>query len=116
MTLNTRQRKQIASGRITDAAEVMTEQRRAACEIVGWKNILAELNSKVIDEDGDPEIGSLLECEIPDSGKERFLKVLCGTKREFVLPVPREMKTAIEAQAWTWGLDTKQFQRPEVRT
>jgi len=92
------------------------EQRRAACEILGWATILEQLKAKVIDEDGDPEIGSLLEVSLPDAGKERFLKVLCGTGRVFALPVPREMKTAIEAQAWTWGLDTKQFQRPEIRT
>jgi len=46
------------------------------------ENILAELKSKVIDKDDDPEIGTLLECEIPDSGKERFLQVQCGTKRD----------------------------------
>jgi hypothetical protein len=88
------------------------EQRRAACEIVGWNNVLSELNAKVIDADGDPEIGTLLEADIPDSGKERFLQVICGTKRQFVLPVPRDMKTAIEANAWTFGLDVKDFTKP----
>ncbi len=90
------------------------EQRRAACEIVGWTNILKELNAKIIDTD-EPEIGQLLECEIPDSGPERFLRVLCGTKREFVLPVPREMQSALEANSWTYGLDKITF-KPEVRT
>ena len=91
------------------------EQRRAACEIVGWASILQQLNAKVIDEDGDEEIGTLLEATIPDSGKERFLSVKCGTGRSFVLPVPRDMKTAIQANAWTYGLDPKEFS-PEVRT
>jgi hypothetical protein len=90
------------------------EQRRAACEIVGWRNVLNELSAVVIDTDDD-EIGVLLEADIPDSGKERFLKVMCGTKREFVLPVPREMKTALEANAWTYGLDKLEY-KPEVRT
>lgn len=107
------------SGKPPTASEALNwpniEQRRAACEIVGWKNILGQLNAKVIDADGDEEIGTLLECDIPDSGKERFLKVLCGTQREFVLPVPREMKTAIEANAWTYGLDAKDMQI-EIRT
>lgn len=106
------------SGKKPTAAEAISwpniEQRRAACEIVGWSNILKELSSKVIDKD-DPEIGTLLECEIPDSGKERFLQVMCGTGREFVLPVPREMKSALEANAWTYGLDKLSF-KPEVRT
>jgi hypothetical protein len=92
------------------------EQRRAACEIVGWANILRELDSKVIDEDDDPEIGTLLECEIPDSGKERFLQVKCGTGRAFVLHVPKECYTALEAQAWMFQLDVKSFIKPEVRT
>ena len=92
------------------------EQRRAACEIVGWANILRELDSKVIDEDDDPEIGTLLECEIPDSGKERFLQVKCGTGRDFVLHVPKECYTALEAQAWMFQLDVKSFIKPEVRT
>ena len=36
------------------------EQRRAACEIVGWSEILKALNAKVIDVDADPEIMSWL--------------------------------------------------------
>lgn len=92
------------------------EQRRAACEILGWAKILRELNAKVINEDGDPEIGTLVEVDLPDIGKEKFLRVLCGTKREFALPVPPEMKTALQANAWTFGMDIKDFVVPEVRT
>ena len=92
------------------------EQRRAACAIIGWKCILEELDAKVIDEDGDPEIGILLlEAEIPDSGRERFLKVRCGTGREFVLPVSRHVQTALQANAWTWAIEDYEY-RPEVRT
>jgi hypothetical protein len=91
------------------------EQRRAACEIVGWKSILAQLKARVVNADESPEIGSLLECEIPDSGKERFLQVRCGTGREFVLSVPRTMKTAREANAWTYGLSERDLS-VEVRT
>ena len=92
------------------------EQRRAACEILGWAKILRELNAKVINEDGDPEIGTLVEVDLPDIGKEKFLRVLCGTKREFALPVPPDMKTALQANAWTFGMDIKDFVVPEVRT
>ena len=92
------------------------EQRRAACEILGWETILSQLNAKVIDDDGDPEIGVLVEVTIPDIGKEKFLRVRCGTGRSFALPVPPNMKTALEAQAWTWGLDKTSFLKPEVRT
>lgn len=92
------------------------EQRRAACEILGWAKILEELDATVIDEDNDPEIGTLLEVELPDIGRERFLKVQCGTKRVFALPVPPTMTTAMEAQAWTYGLELSDFKVPEIRT
>jgi hypothetical protein len=92
------------------------EQRRCAMEILGWVNVIRQLNGKVIDKDDDPEIGELIEVEIPDIGKEKFLHVLCGTKREFAIPVPPEMKTALEAQSWTWSLDVNDFILPEIRT
>lgn len=93
------------------------EQRRCAAEILGWHNVIKKLKTKVIDEDGDPEIGTLLEVEIPEIGKEKFLQVLCGTGRTFCIPVPPKMKTAIEAQAWTWDLNVEDFGvGPEVRT
>ncbi len=92
------------------------ERRRVACEMIGWVNIIKELDAKVIDENPDPEIGTLLEVLLPGSRKkDRFLKVRCGTGREFVIPVPPNKRTAHGANAWTWGLDTSKY-RPEVRT
>lgn len=102
------------------ASEAITwpniEQRRAACEIIGWAKILDELGAKIIDQDVDPEIGTLLEVDLPDIGKERFIRVQCGTKREFALPVPPTLKTALGAQAWMVGLDEEDFDSPEFRT
>jgi len=93
------------------------EQRRAACEIVGWSNILKQLDAKVIDADPDHEIGTLLEVNLPNSGKERFLKVRCGTGRDgIVLPVPKDMRTALQANAWSYGIDDLKSFKPEVRT
>ena len=93
------------------------EQRRAACEILGWVNVLDELKAKVINRDEDPEVGELLEVNIPDIGKEMFLKVQCGTGRTFALPVPPTMTTALQANAWTFGVeDIKDFLKPEIRT
>jgi hypothetical protein len=92
------------------------EQRRAACEIIGWAKVLRQLKARTIDKDGDPQIGKLVQVNLPDSGRERFLLVKCGTGRDFALPVPPDMKTALQAQAWTWGLDTTTFNKPEVRT
>ncbi len=92
------------------------ELRRAACEILGWSRILGELKAKTIDRDSDPEIGELVEVNLKDAGKERFLRVLCGTKREFALPVPRDMKTALQANAWSFGIEDLANFKPEIRT
>ena len=92
------------------------ELRRAACEIVGWANIIQQLSPTVIDEDEDPEIGTLLEVDLPDSpSRERFLFVRCGTGRDFAIPVPPSMQRARQANAWTYGLDESEYY-PEVRT
>lgn len=103
-----------------DPAEILRERnsevRRAGCEMIGWDRIIEALGGRVIDADPDPEIGTLIEVNIPDSGKDKFLRVKCGTGRMFAKPVPREMKTALDAQAWIWDLDGKSFIPPETRT
>jgi hypothetical protein len=76
------------------------EQRRAACEILGWNNVLNKLNAKTIDKNPNPFVGELLEVDIPDIGREKFLRVKCPTGRQFAMPVPPEMKSASEAQRW----------------
>ena len=92
------------------------EQRRAACEIIGWDNILGQLSAKTIDADKDPMIGTLVQVTI-EGRPENFLRVTCGTGRPFALPVPPDMKSALEANAWTYGYDdANNFKKPEVRT
>ena len=92
------------------------EQRRAACEILGWENILRELKAKTIDCDEDPMIGELVEVNIPDVGKEKFLRVVCGTGRKFALPMPPHVKTALEGNAWSYAVDTQVLKALEART
>ena len=89
------------------------EQRRAGCEILGWERILNELRAVEIDANPNPQIGTLLEVDLPDAGKERFVRVKCGTGRMFALPVPPDIQTALEAQQWMWNDPTY---NPEVRT
>lgn len=91
-------------------------QRSAACEIVTWARILRELDANVIDTDEDPMIGTLVEVNIPDVGKEKFLKVICGTGREFAIPVPPTMTKALDANAWTFDIDGDTLRKLEVRT
>ena len=91
------------------------EQRRVACELVGWENIIDKLNGRVIDKDTNPEIGELVRVNLPDSSPEKFLRVVCGTGRKFAMPVPPNMQTARQANAWTWGLEPDEY-NPEIRT
>lgn len=91
------------------------DQRRCACEIVGWANVLKLLDSVVIDKDVDPTIGTLVEVDVPDSGKERFLLALDPNVDKMVgLHVPKEMKTALEANSWTYGIEKFNF-KPDFR-
>lgn len=94
------------------------EQRRIACsEIVGWTRILAELDARVIDDDGDPQIGTLVEVTLPDLDRPaRLLRVTCGTGREFAVGVPPDVPTALAAQAWMQGVPASKFVKPEIRT
>jgi hypothetical protein len=83
-----------------------TEQRRCACEIVGWANILPMVNAKLIDKDPNPQYGELYEVKHEAFGnqEELFLKVQCGTGRTFCIPVTNfKQKTAREANAATYG-------------
>ena len=92
------------------------EQRRAACEILGWVNILRALDAKTLDKDRDPQIGELVEVKLPDiGGMAKFLRVQCGTGREFAIGIPPHINKAIDAQAWIVGLDPKDFFLPEIR-
>jgi hypothetical protein len=91
------------------------EQRRAAAEILGWERVLNALSPSVVDEDRDPMIGTLLRVDLPDAPRSQFLKVRCGTGRNFVIAVPEHVTTALEANAWTYGLDASDY-KLEVRT
>ena len=71
------------------------------------------LPNRTIDADPDPQIGTLIAVDLPDAPDSRFLRVRCATGRDFALPVPREVTTALAANAWTYGiepLDLKQLQ------
>ncbi len=92
------------------------ERRRAAAEIIGWAKILRSLPHRVIDRDPDPQIGTLLDVNLPEAPGSRFVLVRCATGRDFALPVPREMATALAANAWTYGIEPLDLKQLEQRT
>jgi hypothetical protein len=74
-------------------------------------------NGSTVDENDNPEIGKLIEVTLPWApGRNKYLCVLCGTKRTFVVGVPQNIMTALDAQAWITGLSPEDFQLPEIRT
>ncbi len=104
------------------------EHRRMATEIIGFEQIIEDLTAIgrkpiVLDVDPDPEIGTLMKMTLPvppgmwgvREDEQYFLRVKCGTGRGFSLAVPPTMRTAREANAWTYDLDPDELQ-PEVRT
>ena len=101
------------------AAEIFKEPnaevRRAGCEIIGWERVLSGIGATMIDDDGDPLIGSLYEGQIPGATRCTFLKTTCGTGRVFVIPTAPGLRTAIEAQAWISNVPMKGWMKPEVR-
>ena len=97
------------------------ERRRVACEILGWDRVIKELGSTVIDENTNPQIGTLVEVRDNSNNffresRERFLRVKCGTGRWFAIPVPPSINTAIEANAWTYDIDVELLKELEIRT
>lgn len=101
------------------AAEVFREPnaevRRAGCEILGWDRVLSGIDATLVDADSDPQIGTLYEGQIPGAKHCGFLRVECGTGREFVIPVPSGMTSAIAAQAWVQNVQASKWIKPEVR-
>ena len=93
-----------------------TEQRRIACEMRGWHNILPDIGAILIDKHKNPQVGELWQADLPDNGPERFLKVECGTGRTFAIPVGMDFATAREANAATYGIAPQILDQLEIRT
>lgn len=93
------------------------ERRAAAATLIGWDRVLEKLNPVVVNVESSPEYdyGKLLRADMPDEPGAQFLQVLCSTGRTMVLRVPPTMRTAREANAWTYGFEAKEF-NPELRT
>jgi len=112
--------------------EPNTEVRRAMMELMGFEVFLERCRAKgmveVVDE-ADPMTGSLLRITVNKEVLERtgsqtsdeeldraqvmLLRVKDGTlPKHYVLRVPRGMKTAREANAWTWGFEKAEQYAP----
>lgn len=93
------------------------EKRRALCEILEWETILPRLDPTLLDEDIDPQIGSLYVADLPDHGEQKFLRVLEeSTGRRFALLAPDEATTALQAQSLICQMPEELFRLGYVRT
>jgi hypothetical protein len=102
----------VARGTITMAdiqAEANSESQRIMIERFGYDRYLSESGAVAIQED---EFGRLYE--LPGGHKlARLLNSTAnddGTINEYFLPVPREMQTAHQAVAWSFGMTVEQYQ------
>lgn len=113
---------------ITEGVDVTTaltwenaEERRCACEIIGWAKVLEDpsLNPKIIDEDL-PHIGTLIQVDLPEAPEQWILKYKCGTHRWLAEIVnDKSYNTALKANAggngWRGEGDPMSF-IPFIRT
>lgn len=104
-----------------DASQAITwdniEQRRALCEIIGWDKVIDSIEHTVIDTDDDPQIGVLLEANLPDHGKQKFLRVVEeSTGRQFCILAPPDVNTALDAQASINQIPKELFRKGYVRS
>lgn len=94
-----------------------TELRAVGAQIIGWPKMLEVLKPTVIHDSKNPDIGSLIEIKLPGvSTPARFLKAECPRNGTIVEGVPRNISTALEAQAWRIGVPVSQYQHPPRRT
>jgi len=99
------------------------EVRRAILELQGYEVFLARCEAagqlRVVDQDPDDKVGTLIHIDLPklvgaarssDTNRVSLLRVKDGTlPKHYVLRVPPHMKTARQANAWTWGLKENQY-------
>jgi len=104
-----------------------TEIRRAMLELQGFEVFMARCEAKgmvkIVDQDKDEKVGTLIQISLPKLGFGRvsqkdmldinrvmMLKVKDGTlPKHYVLRVPPNMKTARQANAWTWSKTAEEY-------
>lgn len=92
------------------------EQRRVLRNHLGWEKILTKFPVKSVDMHFDATVGELLEVELPELGRRRFLRMLCATGRTMIEQVDPDCQTAWGAQAWRQHKTAEEYVHPVVQT
>lgn len=110
------------------AKEVLTEKnietRAAGMEIIGWANLLSDLDAKEVDKDDDPMIGTLYSVELPGlDGRHLIAKYECPRNGVMGQPVPNQnhidgekITTILAAKAFLADTTLAEYLPPEIRT
>jgi hypothetical protein len=94
--------------------EKNAEIRRVMLERFGFDRFFEESDSKLLDD--DPKHGKLYQIDLPDDEPIKLLKVVNstpepdGTFKEYIIPVPENMETSLEARAWTFDCPPEEFE------
>jgi len=98
------------------------EMRRCLIEMRGWDRFIKDSKAEVIHEDKERE-AILYRIPLPKINDQRFEETEAitvirvtdstampdGTRRKYFLEVPPNMKTCLEALAWTFEMEPKQY-------
>lgn len=96
-------------------AEDNIEIRRVMLELYGLDKYLSVSNAELVDKDDDPHIGTLWRKPQEDDEDIYMLEVrnatpqADGTWKTYVLRVPPTMESALQANAWTFNCDPKEY-------
>lgn len=96
-------------------SEDNVEFRRIMLEIYGFDNYLKNSEAELVDRDADPHIGALWVKRQEDDEDIYMLEMrnstqeLDGTWKTYVIRVPPEMRTARQANAWSYGLEPHEY-------
>jgi len=100
------------------------EVRAAGIELMGWANMLDELDAELVSSDPDPLIGNLYSVTLPDiDGRHLIVKYTCPRNGVMGQPVPSEnhingevIDTVMKAKAFLADTTLADYLPPEIRT
>lgn len=85
-----------------------TELRRVLIEKIGMERFVELAKPEILDE--DEKVGKLLRIKLAGDEDIVLLNVKdSSTDRMYLLRVPPKTKTALEAKAWTFGMEPSEF-------
>ena len=98
------------------------ELRRIMLEIYGFENYLANTYAEIVDRDPDPHVGTLWVKRLEDDEDVYMLEMRNSTQEQdgswktYVIRVPPSMRTAKQANAWSYGFENPEEYNPVLQS